>query len=470
MSVVSVSRLFFASKFTHFKNCSRLIGSYPKNSVFRPNSVFRHAYSSLPPHTIVAMPALSPTMTQGNIGSWKKEIGASIAPGDVLVEIETDKALMEFECQEEGVLANILLPTGSKDVPVGEELAIICEKPEDVEAFKNFSPSKKKLESTLDLKPQSPTAPLNSKEESKNISTSPVANSSNDSHRIFASPLAKNIAQEKGVSLKEINGSGPGNRIVKSDVLQALSEGPKSMPKTPGKLVPEMSATSFIELPLTNMRKVIAQRLTASKQEIPHYYLTSHIDMGAILKLRTVLNTSQKIKLSLNDFIIKACALSLLKVPQVNSQWHDTCIRQFKHADVSVAVATPSGLITPIVSNAETLGLLDISTKMKDLIDKAKNNSLAPHEYQGGTFTISNLGMFDIKSFTAIINPPQSAILAVGGLEEHIASSSKPNEFQTVQRMNVTLSCDHRVIDGAIGAQFLKVFKNYMEAPLTMLL
>lgn len=435
-------------------------------AVFRPTSLAFRGYSSLPPHTVVTMPALSPTMTQGNIGSWKKQIGDSIAPGDVLVEIETDKALMEFECQEDGVLANIMLPTGTKDVPVGKELAIICENSEDVGAFKNYTPS------TAPSRDAVKTPPIRASTETvETVNTSTTSSATTDQNdRVFISPFAKHLAKEMNISPSSLSGSGPLGRIVEADVRQAASQTPKVQPKAEKKLPSQVSEKDFIEIPLTNMRKVIAQRLLASKQELPHYYLTSQIDMDAILKLRTVLNTSQQIKLSINDFIIKASALALLKVPQVNSQWHDTCIRQFKHADISVAVATPSGLITPIISKAETLGLESISGKMKQLIEKAKNNSLVPNEYQGGTFTISNLGMFGIHHFTAIINPPQSAILAIGGLQEHVVPSSTPNEFSAIQRMNVTLSCDHRVVDGAVGAQFLQAFKKFMEAPLTMLL
>lgn len=470
MAISSTTRLF---NVLHLKSpilCPKLWTPKLSTTLFRPtSSAFCRGYSSLPPHTVVAMPALSPTMTQGNIGSWKKQIGESIVPGDVLVEIETDKALMEFECQEEGVLATILLPTGTKDVPVGKELAVICENASDVTAFKNYTPKTTPSPSSGGAMPSitgaSPTGAT------KTLDTSTTVSSDKEqSGRVFISPFAKNLAKELNIPSNHLTGSGPLGRIVEMDVRQAASQAPKAQMKAEKETLSQVTEKDFIEIPLTNMRKVIAQRLSASKQELPHYYLTSQIDMDAILKLRNVLNTSQQLKLSINDFIIKASALALLKVPQVNSQWHDTCLRQFKHADISVAVATPSGLITPIVSKAETLGLRTISEKMKELIEKAKKNALTPNEYQGGTFTISNLGMFGIHHFTAIINPPQSAILAIGGLQDHLAPSSTPNEFSTVQRMNVTLSCDHRVIDGAVGAQFLQEFKKFMEAPLTMIL
>ncbi|KAI9142599.1 2-oxoacid dehydrogenases acyltransferase-domain-containing protein [Paraphysoderma sedebokerense] len=429
------------------------------------------------------MPALSPTMTQGNLGKWHKKIGDELAAGDILVEIETDKAQMEFENQEEGFLAKILVQSGEKDVPVGRPIAVMVDDAADVEKFADFTP---------DAKPTAPKAAAPSPSTQAPASTTstqqPTAqqSSASSSGRVIASPIARNMAAQSNVDLSSVAGSGPNSRIIKSDVEKAIKSpkpaaAPVSAPTPTSKAAPAAApapaaaGANFVDIPLTNMRKVIAGRLTESKSTIPHYYLTMEINMERVLKLREVLNAkaNNKYKLSVNDFVIKASALALKDVPEVNSSWYNDFIRQYKTADISVAVATPSGLITPIVPAAETKGLASISSLVKTLSQKAKENKLQPNEYQGGSFTISNLGMFGISQFTAIINPPQSCILAVGGTEKKVVEKlgkEGKKEFETVNVMKVSLSCDHRVVDGAVGAQWLQRFKKYLEEPLDMLL
>lgn len=426
------------------------------------------------------MPALSPTMTQGNIGVWAKKEGDEITAGDVLVEIETDKAQMDFEFQEDGFIAKILVESGSKDVKVNQPLAILVENKEDVEKFANYTiddalsagssaPQESAKESTKKAE-----APKTTTESSKPEPQTQEP-SSNSGERVIASPLAKKLATEKGIELSDIVGTGPNNRITKADV---ESHKPAAKPKrsaAPAETVaaPVSSTGAYTDIPLSNIRKVIATRLTESKQQIPHYYLTVEANVDKVMKLRQHLNSISKdsYKLSVNDFVAKAAALAMKDVPDVNSAWHGDFIRQYHSVDISIATATPTGLITPIVKSVEAKGLSSISNEIKSLAARARNNELKPHEYQGGTFTISNLGMFGVNSFTAIINPPQSCILAVGTTQNRlVADATTEKGFKESSVMSVTLSCDHRVVDGAVGAQWLKAWKSYIENPLTMLL
>ena len=309
-----------------------------------------------------------------------------------------------------------------------------------------------------------------------------MADASSKDGRVKASPFARKTANERGIDISQVTGTGPDGRIVSADV-----EGFKGVPATPAAATPSAAAPAqpaayapkgaagdaYTDTPTSSMRKIIASRLSESKQTVPHYYLTVEINMDKVVKLREVLNSSSegKYKLSVNDFVIKASALSLKKVPEVNSAWQGDFIRQYHTADVAVAVATPNGLITPIVANAETKGLSTISSQVKDMATRARSGKLSPNEYQGGTFTISNLGMFGIKDFTAIINPPQSCILAIGGTEKKVVpDETKESGFAVRNVMNVTLSSDHRVVDGAVGATWLQAFREYMENPLKMML
>ncbi|KAL7312199.1 pyruvate dehydrogenase complex dihydrolipoamide acetyltransferase component (E2) [Mucor circinelloides] len=431
-----------------------------------------YSSKSFPPHNVIAMPALSPTMTAGGIGKFQKAVGDAINPGDVLVEIETDKAQMDFECQEEGFLAKVFVSEGDKDIPVGKPIAIFVDDESDVEAFKDFT-----------LEDASPAAAAPAAEEStpaaeeKKESTPAPSASESSGDRTKASPLARLIANERGIDISKIQGSAPGGRIVKSDVENFKETSAPAAPAAaplPAAYAPQgASGDAYNDQPTTSMRKIIASRLAESKQTVPHYYLTVEVNMDKVSKLRQVLNQSSKgeYKLSVNDFVIKASALALKSVPEVNSAWQGDFIRQYNSADICVAVATPTGLITPIIGQAETKGLSAISSQVKDMAKRARDGKLAPAEYQGGSFTISNLGMFGISNFTAIINPPQSCILAIGGTQQKVvADETTESGFAVRDVMEVTLSADHRVVDGAVGATWLQSFKGFMENPLKMLL
>ncbi|RPA92199.1 pyruvate dehydrogenase [Choiromyces venosus 120613-1] len=421
------------------------------------------------------MPALSPTMTSGNIGTWKKNVGDAIAPGDVLAEIETDKAQMDFEYQEDGVLAKVLKASGSKDVAVGNPIAVVVEEGTDVSAFEDFTaesaggeakapPSPKEESPDSSEPPKSSPQPVKSEEPTS--SGGRLETVLERDGRIVASPLAKTIALEKGIALKDVKGTGEGGRITKADIENYKSTGASSASSAP--------AAVSTDIPLTSMRKTIASRLQASKNTNPHYYVSASLSVSKLLKLRQALNTSARgeYKLSVNDFIIKAVANALLKVPTVNSSYREDegVIRQFSTADISVAVATPVGLMTPIVKNADARGLVSISNEVKSLSGKARDGKLKPEEYQGGTFTISNMGMNPaVERFTAIINPPQAGILAVGTVKK-VAVEGKDGGVEWDEQIVVTGSFDHRVVDGAVGGEFLKELKKLVENPLEMLL
>ncbi|EPX71795.1 dihydrolipoamide S-acetyltransferase E2 [Schizosaccharomyces octosporus yFS286] len=434
-----------------------------------------------PPYTILNMPALSPTMTAGNIGAYQKSVGDKIEPGDVLCEIETDKAQMDFEQQDEGYLAKILVETGAKDVPVGKPVAVTVENADDVEAFGDFS-----IEAAA---PEAPEAPKEEpKAEKVEATPQPEASEAETSEavnvkdgRIFASPIAKKLAEEKGVNLSQIRGSGPNGRIIKVDVENfkpaqpaAPSNKAAAAATTPAASAKDASAAgTFEDLPLSNMRKIIASRLTESKQVNPHYYVSVAIDAEKIVRLRAALNSMAdgRYKLSVNDLVIKAVTAALREVPEVNSAWMGEFIRQYKNVDISMAVATPSGLVTPVIRNAQGLGLREISNMAKDYGQRARINKLKPEEYQGGTFTISNLGMFPVDQFTAIINPPQAGILAVGTVNETVVPDKTSEKgFKIAPIMKCTLSADHRVVDGAMAARFTTALKKIMENPLELLL
>lgn len=436
-----------------------------------------YASKSFPPHTIISMPALSPTMFAGNIGAWQKKAGDGLQPGDVLVEIETDKAQMDFEFQEEGVLAKILKDQGEKDVAVGSPIAVLAEEGADVSAFESFS-----LE---DAGGDKGAAPAEEKKEPESKGTEapapaepePVAQEPDTTgeklqpsldREPLISPAAKALALEKGVSIKGLKGTGRGGQITKEDVEKFKSSAPAAA-----------SGASYEDIPLTSMRKTIANRLQQSIRENPHYFVSTTLSVSKLMKLRQALNASSegKYKLSVNDFLVKACAAALLKVPAVNSSWREengqVVIRQHNSADISVAVATPAGLITPVVKNVQALGLSSISNQVKDLGKRARDNKLKPEEYQGGTFTISNMGMnAAIERFTAVINPPQAGILAVGTTRK-VAVPVETEEGTSVEwddQIIVTGSFDHKVVDGAVGGEWIKELKKVVENPLELLL
>jgi len=411
----------------------------------------------------ILMPALSPTMTEGTLARWLKNEGDAVKSGDVIAEIETDKATMEFEAIDEGTLAKILVPAGTSGVAVNTLIGVILEEGEDASAISAAAPA---------ANPAAAPAAAPAPAVSTPVAAVPITVQGD---RVFATPLARRIAKDAGLDLKAVAGSGPHGRIVKHDVEEALASGPAKSAAVPA-AVPAAAAApapafgpAYTEVPLTSMRKVIAQRLTEAKQTVPHFYLTVDCQLDKLLALRADLNgRSDDYKLSVNDFIIRAVALALKKVPAANASFTDTAIRLYTDVDVSVAVATPAGLITPIVKHADQKGLAAISGEMKSLAAKAKDGKLKPEEFQGGTFTISNLGMFGVKEFAAIINPPQGCILAVGAGEQRPVVKDGALGIATV--MSCTLSVDHRVVDGAVGAEFLAAFKKLVEEPLTMLL
>ncbi|WP_297369940.1 pyruvate dehydrogenase complex dihydrolipoamide acetyltransferase [Acidocella sp.] len=416
----------------------------------------------------ILMPALSPTMTEGKLAKWLKKEGDEVKSGDVLAEIETDKATMEVEAVEEGYLAKILVADGTEGVAVNAVIAILtATKGEAVDAAAPAPAAPVAAAPAMAAPVAAPSAP-----------PAPVARTG---ERIFASPLAKRIAGQNGIDLKLVKGTGPNGRIVRADVEKAqaapapVAAPVAAAPAAPPKPAPAPAITApHTKIPHSTMRKVIARRLTESKQSVPHFYLTVTIELDALMKLRGELNAKSPkdgagaFKLSVNDLIIKACAIALKRHPGVNASWTDDAIVQYDEVDVSVAVAIPDGLITPIVKGADRLGLAAISNSMKDLAGRAKAGKLKPEEFQGGGFSISNLGMFGISEFSAIINPPQAAILAVGAGERRPVVKGDAIVPATV--MSATLSVDHRVIDGALGAQFLQTLKGLIEEPLSLLL
>jgi pyruvate dehydrogenase E2 component (dihydrolipoamide acetyltransferase) len=418
----------------------------------------------------ILMPALSPTMTEGTIAKWHKKEGDKVESGDILAEIETDKATMEVEAIDEGTLGKILISEGIEDVAVNTPIALILEEGEDASA--------------LDAETTAP-APAEARAPVAAVPVPPYVmgqpNSFGNSDRIIASPLARRMAEIEGFDLRSIQGSGPKGRIIKSDVVKALSV-PLGTQELENAITPSVASANpapvpltdgFIEIPNNNVRRVIAQRLLEAKTTIPHFYLTVDCELDKLLDLRKDLNDRSaggegSYKISVNDFVIRAVGLALKKVPAANASWSEEAIRLFTEVDISVAVATKDGLITPIIRKTDTKGLSEISSEMKDLAARAKDGKLAPEEFQGGGFTISNLGMFGVKEFAAIINPPQSVILAVGAGEKRPIVRDSALAIATV--MSVTLSCDHRTVDGAVGALFLQAFKGFIEDPLTMML
>lgn len=433
--------------------------------------------SGLPPHQEIGMPSLSPTMTEGNIARWLKKEGDQVVPGEVLCEVETDKATVEMECMEEGYLAKIICGDGAKEIKVGEVIAITVEDKEDIAKFKDYKPSASDAEAPKATPVSSP--PKEAAVEKPVSSPEPrvaKASAAPDADRIFASPLARKFAEDHKVSLSNINGTGPDGRIVKADIEDYLASRGKEVPAAASKVgTSTATALDYTDIPLSQIRKITASRLLLSKQTIPHYYLTVDTCVDKLLDLRTQLNALQAAsggkKLSINDLVIKAAALALRKVPQCNSSWTNDYIRQFNNVNINVAVQTDNGLFVPVIRDADKKGLSKISEEVKHLAQKAKENSLKPEDYEGGTFTISNLGgPFGIKQFCAIINPPQAAILAVGSAEKRVLPGSGPDQFKFASIMTSTLSCDHRVIDGAIGAEWLAAYKGYIENPETMLL
>jgi pyruvate dehydrogenase E2 component (dihydrolipoamide acetyltransferase) len=427
----------------------------------------------------VLMPALSPTMTEGTLAKWLKAEGDAIEPGDIIAEVETDKATMEVEAIEEGVLGKILIAEGTEAVPINTPIAVVLEEGEDAGAMEGLSaapanggaPAAAAEPAPAPAPAPAPSAPAASAPAAAPAAAPPAP--SRDGARIFASPLARRMAEQANIDLASLNGSGPNGRIVKRDIEAAVAGGAAAVPapaEARAPVAPLVEPTApYTEIANSGMRKVIAKRLLESKQTVPHIYLTVDCEVDALLGVRKDLNArSDAYKISVNDFVIRAMALALRKVPTANASWTDAATLQYNTVDVAVAVAVDGGLVTPVVRNADNKGLAQISEEMKDFAERARDGKLMPEEYQGGTFSISNLGMYGISEFSAIINPPQAGILAIGAGEQRPVVKDGALAVATV--MSCTLSCDHRVIDGAVGAELLGAFKGLIEDPLTMLL
>jgi len=423
--------------------------------------------------TNILMPALSPTMTEGNLARWLKQEGDRIKAGDVIAEIETDKATMEVEAVDEGILGRILVPAGTQGVKVNDVIAVLVEAGEAVPA----AGAAPKAAAAPAATPAPVAAPVA-------VAPAPVAAPASGD-RVFASPLARRMAAQAGVDISKIAGSGPNGRIVKADVDAALSRGPAPASAAapaaapapiaaPRPAAPVAITAPHTAVPNSSMRKVIARRLAESKATIPHFYVSTDVEIDALLKIRADLNARSPkdgpgaYKLSVNDLVIKATAVTLRRFPNVNAMWTDDAILQLHDVDISVAVSITDGLITPIVKNADIKGLAAINNEMKDLAARAKSGKLKPEEFQGGGFSISNMGMYGVRDFAAIINPPQAGILAVSAGEQRPVVKNGALAIATV--MTLTLSVDHRVIDGALAAEFLQALKRNIEDPLSLML
>jgi len=435
--------------------------------------------------TDILMPALSPTMTEGKLARWLKKPGDAIAPGDVIAEIETDKAMMEVEAIDEGTLGEIKVPEGTEGVAVNAVIATLVGEGES-------APSKKPAKAEASPPPSLP--PQGGGTGSDKGETSPPPQSkalpleggglgggesrdklNGHTNRIIATPLARRLARQAGIDLSAVKGSGPHGRIVKADLDGAPKAAPvqAAAPAAKGqdaRQLADLLGMKYEARPNSGFRKTIARRLTEAKQTIPHFYLTLDCRIDALLELRKKLNASAGDggKVSVNDFVIRASALALRKIPDANVSWSEDAILAYRDVDISVAVATPNGLITPIIKQADTKSLRQIAAEMKDLAGRARDGKLKPQEYQGGTFSISNLGMYGIREFAAVINPPQSCILAVGNGEQRAVVEDGALKVATV--MTVTLSVDHRAVDGALGAEYLSAFKTFIEDPYSLLL
>jgi pyruvate dehydrogenase E2 component (dihydrolipoamide acetyltransferase) len=433
----------------------------------------------------ILMPALSPTMETGTLAKWMVAVGDTVRSGDVIAEIETDKATMEVEAVDDGVLASVMVEAGTEGVAVGTPIARLAEDGETVEdaaaaaaapataapatTAPQAAPSQAAAADTAAVAsaPQPQAEPVTPPPAPSAAVSDTSSNTSSNTGRIFASPLARRIAAERGVDLAALSGSGPHGRILRRDVEAASVSAPAVATRTAA--VAAIQGDSRVE-PNSQMRKIIAARLQESKATAPHFYLTVDCEIDNLLAARRQMNdrAPEGVKISVNDLIIRAAAMALIKVPKANASWEGDNTRLFTHADIAMAVAVEGGLVTPVIWAAEQKGLAEIAAISRDLATRARDGNLAPEEFSGGSFTISNLGMYGVREFAAVINPPQGAILAVGAGEERPVVHDGQLAVATV--MTVTLSADHRVVDGAVGAEWLQAFKGYIEAPVTMLL
>jgi pyruvate dehydrogenase E2 component (dihydrolipoamide acetyltransferase) len=462
----------------------------------------------------ILMPALSPTMEKGNLAKWLKKEGETIKAGDVIAEIETDKATMEVEAADEGVLAKIVVPEGTADVPVNQLIAVLAGEGEDVttaaaQAGRSAPPAQPAPPSTAsnkaaaaEVSPSTPASSGNGHEATTQATAAPqpaleaaapsaARTNGHGTQRVFSSPLARRLAKEAGVDIGRVQGSGPHGRVIARDIeaaragrgLRAPAAEPAAVPSPPRAARPPtedkiralFAEGSYEVVPHDNMRKIIAQRMVEATSTIPHFYLTLDCNLDKLLAARGEINASAPrdgegkpaYKLSVNDFVVKALALALQKIPDANVTWTEGALLKHRHSDVGVAVAIPAGLITPVVRQAETKSLSVISREMKDFATRARVRRLKPEEYTGGTTAVSNLGMYGIKQFTAVINPPHATILAVGAGEAR--ALVKNGAVSVATQMTVTLSCDHRAVDGALGAELISAFKSLIEQPVMML-
>ena len=441
----------------------------------------------------ILMPALSPTMEKGNLAKWLKKEGDKVKSGDVIAEIETDKATMEVEAVDEGTIAKILVPEGTQDVPVNDVIAVLAGDGEDVKAAGSAAAAPKPAPAAPAPAAAKPapavvSAPAPAPAAVAAPAPQPAAAQLNGHARIFSSPLARRLAKDAGIDLSRIAGTGPHGRVIARDVDAAKSgkglKAPAAAPSPAPSIAPTMSDQQILALfepgsyeivPHDGMRRTIAQRLTASVQNVPHFYLTIDCDIGRLLAAREEINKAAPTdkekkplyKLSVNDFVIKAMAIALQRIPNCNVSWTESGMLKHKHSDIGVAVAMPGGLITPIIRKAETKSLSTISAEMKDFAARARARKLKPEEYQGGTTAVSNLGMYGINHFTAVINPPHATILAVGASEERAVVRN--GKVEAAHMMSVTLSCDHRAVDGALGAELIGAFRLLIENPVMMM-
>jgi len=432
----------------------------------------------------VLMPALSPTMTEGNLAKWHKKEGDAVKAGDILAEIETDKATMEFEAVDEGTLGRILVPEGTKGVQVNQPIAVILgdgEKTSDIKAAPAApaaapvapKPAPTPAPAMAAVAAAPAPRPPAGQGPAKSATIAPPSRGPAFARRVFVSPLARRLAEKSNIDLSRLSGSGPHGRIVKADVEAALAHGPGGFagvaePTYPkAQIVAEAGNIPYTEVPHTNMRKVIAKRMTDSKRNVPHYYLTVDCEIDTLMKIRADLADTRGLKLSVNDFVIRAAAIALKQYPKANASYSDDAILHWNQVDIAVAVALDDGLITPIVKNADQKTVPAISAEMRDLGTRARAGKLKLTEFQGGTFSISNLGMFGIREFTAVINPPQACILAVGVAEKRAVV--KHDQLAVATIMTCTLACDHRVLNGAEGSQYLQIFKKLIEEPASLL-
>ncbi len=429
----------------------------------------------------IRMPLLSDTMTEGKIIQWNKKVGDKVKGDDVLAEVETDKATMEVVGYEDGTLLYIGIEAGNA-AKVNDVIAVVGKEGEDYKGLLDGEqkPEQKKEETQQDKKEETPAKEEKSIKESGPSQVSSTGGDLEDAGRIKASPLAKKLAADKGIDISQINGSGDGGRIVKKDVDSyvpaAKTEIKPATQQRPVQPFAQTGQEGYKDIELTQMRKTIARRLSESNFTAPHFFLTMEINMDNAISSRTAINGISPVKISFNDMVIKAAAMALRQHPAVNSSWMGDFIRQNNHIHVGSAIALPEGLIVPVIRFADQKSLSQIASDAKELYDKARNKKIQPQDFTGNTFTISNLGMMDIEEFTAIINPPDSAILAVGRIKETVVKKARPDDlvgrvesFGTSNFMKVTLSCDHRSVDGAVGAAFLQTFKKFLENPVTML-